>query len=318
MGLGRLLAGMAFLIFAITLVPGMFGGKLGELDAYVPPAAGSGGGGGAASEGALAWTKNNYHEALDKARREGKLVFVTFTGYACTNCHWMKANMFTRPEIAGAMGNFVLVELYTDGTDAASQTNQELEQSKFQTIAIPYYAILDPDGNSLATYPGATRDAGAYLAFLEKGRAGFSRRGDSSPLVSELSALQATSLDGAPVDPAKLEGKVVVVDFWATYCVPCLKEIPTFDHLHKQFADRGVVVLGVSMDTDGGAPLVESFLKKHPMQYRVALGSEKMTDQFHVNQLPTTVVFDRQGKTLRRFEGYTPADALESAVKTAL
>jgi len=319
MGLGRLLAGMAFLIFAITLVPGMFGGKLGELDAYVPPAAGaSGGAAGGAGEGALVWTKNDYHEALAKARRENKLVLVTFTGYACTNCHWMKANMFTRPEIAGAMGNFVLVELYTDGTDAASQTNEELEQSKFQTIAIPYYAILDPDGNSLATYPGATRDAGAYLAFLEKGRAGLSPPGDSSPLVSELSALQATSLDGAPVDPAKLEGKVVVVDFWATYCVPCLKEIPTFDHLHQQFADRGVVVLGVSMDTDGGAPLVESFLKKHPMQYRVALGSEKMTDLFHVNKLPTTVVFDRQGKTLQRFEGYTPADALESAVKTAL
>jgi len=50
----------------------------------------------------------------------------------------------------------------------------------------------------------------------------------------------------------------------------------------------------------------------------VALGSEKMTDLFHVNQLPTTVVFDRHGKTLQRFEGYTPADALERVVKTAL
>ena len=72
------------------------------------------------------------------------------------------------------------------------------------------------------------------------------------------------------------------------------------------------------MDTDGGAPLVESFLKKHPMKYHVALGSEKMTDVFHVNKLPTTVVFDRHGKTLQRFEGYTPADALENVVKTAL
>jgi thiol-disulfide isomerase/thioredoxin len=110
----------------------------------------------------------------------------------------------------------------------------------------------------------------------------------------------------------------VVVDFWATYCVPCLKEIPTFNRLHEQYADRGVVVLGVSMDVDGGAPLVESFLKKHPMKYRVVLGSEKTTDLFHVNQLPTTVVFDRRGRALQRFEGYTPADALESVVKTAL
>ena len=155
--------------------------------------------------------------------------------------------------------------------------------------------------------------------FCEKGTAGLSPRGGSAPARERaLPALPVTTLDGAPVDTATLQGKVVVVNFWATYCVPCLKEIPTFNQLHEQFADRGVVVLGVSMDADGGAPLVESFLKKHPMKYRVALGSEKMTDLFHVDQLPTTVVFDRQGKTLQRFEGYTPADALESVVKTAL
>jgi len=318
-GLGRLLAGMVFLIFAISLVPGMSGAKLGELDAYVPVASG-GAGGGAAGEGGLVFLKNQYREALDQARREGKLVFVTFTGYACTNCHWMKANMFTRPEIAGALKNFVLVDLYTDGTDAASEQNQHLELSKFQSISIPYYAIMDADGNAVATYLGVTRDTGEYLAFLQKGGAGLSPRVASAPPLdhNDLSILQATTLDGAPIDTATLQGKVVVIDFWATYCVPCLKEIPTFDRLHDQLAGRGLVVLGVSMDTDGGAPLVESFLKKHPMKYRVALGSEKMTDLFHVDKLPTTVVFDRHGKTLQRFEGYTPADALESVVKTAL
>jgi thiol:disulfide interchange protein DsbD len=322
MGLGRLLTGMVFLIFAISLAPGMSGAKLGELDAYIPVASGGSGGGGAGGESALVWMKNQYREALDRARREGKLVFVNFTGYACTNCHWMKANMFTRPEIAGALKNFVLVDLYTDGTDDASAQNQQLEESKFKIIAIPYYAILDADGNSVATYPGVTRDAGAYLAFLQKGAtakpaaAAAAAPAESAP--SDLAALPVTTLDGAPVDTAALQGKVVVVDFWATYCVPCLKEIPTFNWLHEQYADRGVVVLGVSMDVDGGAPLVESFLKKHPMKYRVVLGSEKTTDLFHVNRLPTTVVFDRRGKTLQRFEGYTPADALESVVKAAL
>jgi hypothetical protein len=72
------------------------------------------------------------------------------------------------------------------------------------------------------------------------------------------------------------------------------------------------------MDVDGGAPLVQSFLKAHPMKYPVALGSDQTTDQFHLSQLPITVVFNRQGKTLERFEGYTPADKLENIVKTAL
>jgi len=108
LGLGRLLTSALFLAFAISLVPGMFGDKLGELDAYVPlPAESSSGGSGFS----LAWMKNDFHGALDRARRENKLVLVNFTGYACTNCHWMKANMFTRPEIAAAMKNFVLVEL---------------------------------------------------------------------------------------------------------------------------------------------------------------------------------------------------------------
>ena len=311
MGLGRLLIGMVFLIFAISLVPGMFGGKLGELDAYVPLAGGRGRAV-RAGESALVWMKNQYREALDQARREGKLVFVNFTGYACTNCHWMKANMFTRPEIAGALRNFVLVELYTDGTDDASRVNQELEQTKFAQIAIPYYAILDPDGNVVATFPGLTRDPAEYLAFLQKSGAGktAAKRSGRPPI---------TRLDGGSFDEAALQGKVVVVDFWATWCVPCLKEIPGFNRLNDELAGSGVVVLGVDMDEDGGAPLVESFLKNHPMKYRVALGlSEKLKERFHVNQLPTTVVFDRSGKTLQRFEGFTKADLLETAVKTAL
>lgn len=166
MGVARLLTGVVFLIFAVSLVPGMFGGRLGELDAYVPPP-GQGFLGRAASETRHAWMKNEYREALAKARAEGKLAFVAFTGYACTNCHWMKANMFTRPEIAEALGRFVLVELYTDGADEASQQNQALQERKFATVAIPYYAILDPDERVIATFGGLTRDPQEFLAFLK-------------------------------------------------------------------------------------------------------------------------------------------------------
>ena len=75
--------------------------------------------------------KNQYQEALNQARAENKLVLVTFTGYACTNCQWMNANMFPRPEIADAAKDLVLVELYTDGTDTESEENQKMEDEKF-------------------------------------------------------------------------------------------------------------------------------------------------------------------------------------------
>jgi thiol:disulfide interchange protein DsbD len=167
-GLARLLTGAALLIFSISLLPGMFGARLGELDAYVPAA--SGGAAGEAASGGLPWLKNDYAGALAKARAENKLVFVAFTGYACTNCHWMKANMFTRPEIAGAMREFVLLELYTDGTDSVSEENQKLQENRFRTIAIPYYAILDGKERVVATFPGLTRDAPQFAAFLASGR----------------------------------------------------------------------------------------------------------------------------------------------------
>ena len=310
MGIWRLLIGMAFLIFAISLAPGMFGGRLGDLDAYVPAAVGadspSAAGGGAQS--GLVWLKNQYREALDQARREGKLVFVNFTGYACANCHWMKANMFTRPEIAAAMRKFVLVDLYGDGTDAESEANQKLELAKFQTVAEPYYAIMDSDQNVIATFPGLTKDAAAFLAFLNKG----SGVRDQEPGAAAVP--QVKSLTGAPIDTA---GKVVVVNFWATWCVPCIQEIPSFNKLHKEFGGQGVAVVGVSMDEEG-AERIEPFLKKHPMEYTVALGSPEMNQQYKLDSLPVTLVFDRSGKQVKRFEGFLKEDALQAAIKQAL
>ncbi len=168
LGIGRLLVASVLLIFAFSLLPGMFGAPLGELDAYVPaPSASVALNGRAAPGASQVWMKNQYKEALDQARSENKLVLVTFTGYACTNCHWMKANMFPRPEIAEAARKLVLVELYTDGTDKESEENQKLQDEKFSTVAIPYYAILDPDGKVVASFAkGMTKDAQEFLAFL--------------------------------------------------------------------------------------------------------------------------------------------------------
>src|SRR5262249_35325095 len=169
MGLGRLLTGMTFLVLAISFVPGMSGGKLGFWDSYVPAADTSiDTSPGAPASNGLVWLKNQYRQALDQARREGKLVFVNFTGYACANCHWMESNMFPRPEIASALKNFVLVELYTDGTDQASEDNVKFESAKFNTIATPFYVILDANENVVAKFADRTTDAREYLAFLQK------------------------------------------------------------------------------------------------------------------------------------------------------
>ena len=171
LGVGRVLVAALFLTFSISLLPGLFGASLGNVEAFIPvqakPVALLGGAAGGES-GAPVWMKNQYKEALAKAHAENKLVFINFTGYACTNCHWMKANMFPRPEINGLLKDFVLVDLYTDGTDAESEQNQQLEEKRFGTVAIPFYAILDPDEHTIATFPGLTRNVSEFSTFLKQ------------------------------------------------------------------------------------------------------------------------------------------------------
>jgi thiol:disulfide interchange protein DsbD len=168
LGVGRVLVAALFLTFSISLLPGLFGAALGNVEAFIPvQAKGVALLGGGAESGAPVWMKNQYKEALAKARAENKLVFINFTGYACTNCHWMKANMFPRPEVTGLLKDFVLVDLYTDGTDAASEQNQQLEEKRFGTVAIPFYAIVDPDEHTIATFPGLTRNASEFVNFLK-------------------------------------------------------------------------------------------------------------------------------------------------------
>ncbi|HEY3742854.1 MAG TPA: cytochrome c biogenesis protein CcdA [Bryobacteraceae bacterium] len=165
LGVGRLLTASAFLIFAFSLLPGMFGGRLGELDAYVPPAADNGLR--SSNDGGLVWMTNQYDEALAKAKAENKLVFINFTGVTCTNCHWMRQNLFPKPEIATLLKDFVVLELYTDGTGAIDEKNQKLEESKFQTISLPYYAIVTPDQRVVATFAGLTKNPQEFVAFLK-------------------------------------------------------------------------------------------------------------------------------------------------------
>ena len=166
-GIVRLGAGGALIALAISLVPGMFGGRLGELDAHVPEAAGSG----LASGGGdgLSWMKDDYDGATATARAEGKTLLISFTGYACSNCKWMKSNMFTKPEVIDLLRDMVLVELYTDGLDDASEAHQELQVSRFRSSSIPFYALVEPDGSVAATFSGQTRDVGEFLEFLSSG-----------------------------------------------------------------------------------------------------------------------------------------------------
>lgn len=173
-GAGRVLSAIFFLAVTMYLLRGLFGFGLGELDAFLPPRdygavseAGFFPGMSPPSEEAVWLTR--YDEALARARAQNRPVFVDFTGYTCTNCRWMEANMFSQPEVQELFRRFVLVRLYTDGTEAIHDANRKMEEDRFSTIALPFYVLISPDDKPIATFPGLTRDKQEFLDFLRKG-----------------------------------------------------------------------------------------------------------------------------------------------------
>lgn len=166
----RILFAALFFGLCIYLTTGVLGRKLGELESFLPPK-------NAKSmfnvlgnpNEELAWMTNDFQAALAKARAENKKVFVDFTGYTCTNCRWMEANMFVLPEVRAEMEKYVLVSLYTDGEGDVYERQQQFQQETFQTVALPFYAIFDSSGKPIATFPGLTRDKNEFVDFLGKG-----------------------------------------------------------------------------------------------------------------------------------------------------
>jgi thiol:disulfide interchange protein DsbD len=175
-GAVRLTVAIVFLAVTVWLVPGLFGRQLGELESFLPPEVSSSGSPPSTSPASSAnlqheadWILNDYDGAMEQAKQENKLVFVDFTGYTCTNCRWMEANMFPRPEVAKEINKFVCVRLYTDGDGELYEHYQKMQQEKFGTVALPLYAILRTDGSPIATFPGLTRNTAEFLAFLQSG-----------------------------------------------------------------------------------------------------------------------------------------------------
>ena len=169
-GITRLSTSLVCGTIGLWLMTGLVGKPLGELEAFLPPPPDSLRSGVATAEASneLPWIMNDYNQALAVAKRQGKRVFVDYTGYTCTNCRWMEVNMFPRDDVRRQMSKFVLVRLYTDGEGEVFQKQQKLQQEKYKTVALPYYAIENADGSPVTSFPGLTRDPAQFVAFLLK------------------------------------------------------------------------------------------------------------------------------------------------------
>ena len=169
-GAFRLTSAVVSLAVSFYLLTGLFGAKLGELESFLPPDLNNttssrllGGG-----KDEPVWITNDYDAALAKAKAENKRVFIDFTGYTCTNCRWMEANVFPKKEVRDELNKYVLVRLYTDGEGDVYEKHLQLEQDMFGTVALPYYAVVDANGKTAASFPGLTRNTQEFVDFLKK------------------------------------------------------------------------------------------------------------------------------------------------------
>jgi thiol-disulfide isomerase/thioredoxin len=131
-------------------------------------------------------------------------------------------------------------------------------------------------------------------------------------------AWELQDMDGNTIHSKEFAGKVVVVNFWATWCPPCVQEIPGFITLHERYAKRGLVVIGIALD-EMGPQVVKPFLTQRGVKYTALVGDTPVQLAFGgLDGLPTTFVFDRDGKLVTKHEGFWDSAAMEKEIQPLL
>jgi peroxiredoxin len=114
------------------------------------------------------------------------------------------------------------------------------------------------------------------------------------------------------------KGKVVILNFFATWCPPCRVEIPELVKIFKENKEKGLVVVGVALDGDGPVQTVQRFVREMKIPYPVLLGNMDLADSHQISGVPTTFILNREGKTFQRYEGLVPGSHVEKALKEIL
>jgi len=142
--------------------------------------------------------------------------------------------------------------------------------------------------------------------------------GNAGEIGSKAPNFELMGMDGEKVQLSDFAGKVVILDFWATWCPPCRAEIPDLVSLQKKYGEKGLVVVGLSLDAEG-AGVVKPFAQEYHVNYPMLIANAKIASQFGgVIGIPTTFVLDRQGRIVKKFVGRMELKTFEEAVQPLL
>ena len=270
-------------------------------------------------------------QALVEASKSGRGVIIDTFADWCIPCKELDQSTFIDAGVKTEAERFVTLKLDLTRSDAGSEAARA--KARFGIRGVPTVIFLDGAGKERAELRlEGFEKASAFLSRMKKvespvgaGAQTLAKNaGDPKSPIADAAhgsapepapAVSLNLLNGGVLKLDALRGRVVVVDFWATWCVPCLSEIPMFNQLKKDYEPRGVEVVAISLDEEG-AVKVKPFVKAHPMDYTQAVGDESTASAFKVDSstLPVTLLIDKQGLIRFRHVGITKKDVLESEI----
>lgn len=275
-------------------------------------------------------------QALAQAQREGKGVIIDTYADWCIPCKELDQLTFTDPAVRREAERFVTLKL--DLTKNEPDTDAGRARKKFGIVGVPTIIFLDPSGREQKnTRLEGFEKPDAFIARMKMvadspegagGQIVAKNVADASAPVSDAAkgsmsepapSVSLSLLEGGNLDIERLRGKVVLVDFWATWCVPCISEIPMFNQFARDYKASGFELVAVSLDEEG-ADVVKPFLKKYPMNYTQVIGDEKVSEAFKVgdSSLPVAFLIDKQGRVRFKHVGVTSKETFESEIKQLL
>ena len=145
---------------------------------------------------------------------------------------------------------------------------------------------------------------------------------DHRPLIGQVEMLpdapefELKTLDGKTIHLRDYRGKAVLLNFWATWCVPCKQEMPWLVAFQKQYGPKGLVILGIALEASA-AP-VRKFADKMELNYPVLIGAQKIADKYAVKGLPASIFIDRNGRITDQVPGAASRSFLENEIQLAL
>jgi thiol:disulfide interchange protein DsbD len=274
--------------------------------------------------------------ALAQARREGKGVIIDAYATWCIPCKELDQLTFTDATVKREAERFVTLKL--DLTNPPAGSDAARAKDTFGIRGVPTVIFIDGAGREreearlegfekpplfLGRMKQVPSPDTSGLADVKGARPVEEKASTNAAATGADDALPAISLNlvkGGTLKTEALRGKVTLINFWATWCIPCKAEIPMFNQFIKDHQARGLEIVGISLDEEG-LLRVKPFVKENGMNYTVGVGDKQMAAAFNVSdeQLPVTLIADKQGRIRYRHVGLPKSkDEFEAKINELL